>query len=529
MLASAALLAAGGAAHATSYNYSNLVVGGDGSSFNPLYIRTGDSLDVSGYLQIGVNGSGALYQSAGIGVVANLDIGHSTSNNSGNGLYVFSGGALHAGAILIGTNGGSPNKASTGTFSQHVGSVDLSSILYVGRDTNTTGSYNLYSGTLASKDVIVGASGTGNFTQTDGTHTAESLALGDGYGAGVGTYTQSGGTLTIQGQFAVGRGKGTGSFVQSAGTVNTADGWGVSVGSGTSSSGSYTLSGSGTLNAKYEFIGVSGTGVFTQTGGSNNIGDTLYLAQASGSSGSYNLNGGSLSVGRIFKGPGSSAFNIDGGSLTLSGSSIAADSVSLGATKTSNFTLAAGKTLTTDSLTIGLRGTLVDHGTVQAGAVLLDGGTLGGAGSLNGALTARNGATVGVAGQIGTLTLNGSASFDSSKLSFEIAGDSSFDKLVFNGAVDLGTTTQLRVSLTGGYTPAATTWYDLVDYGGAVSGSLVLSALPTLAAGRHWDTSRLYTTGELGLVVGAVPEPETWALMLFGLVGLGFRARRRQT
>ena len=528
LLAGAALLALGGSAHAVSYTYSNLVVGGVGSSFNPLFIGASDSLNVSGFLQIGLNGTGSLYQTASTASVANLDIGHSSSTSSGNGLYVFSGGALHAGSITIGTNGGSPYKASTGTFTQQGGSADLTSILYVGRDTNTHGSYNLNNGTLASSGATVGASGTGNFTQAGGTHTAASLAIGDGSGSGTGTYTQSGGTLNVNGEFAVGRGKGTGNFVQSGGTVNAADSWGVTVGSGTSSSGTYTLSGSGTLNSKYESIGFFGTGVFTQTGGSNQVGDTLYLAQAAAASGTYNLNGGSLSVGTIAKGQGTSAFNIDGGSLVLTGSSIGAGSFALGATTSSNFSLGAGKTLTTDALTIGAHGTLVDNGTVQAGSVLLDGGRVGGAGSVNGDLTARNGATVGVAGQIGTLTLNGSARFDSSKLSFEIASASSFDKIVFNSAVDLGTTTQLRVSLTGGYAPATTTWYDLIDYHGSVSGSLVLSALPTLAAGRHWDTSRLYTTGELGLVVGAVPEPDTWALMAFGLVGLGVAARRRR-
>ena len=58
---------------------------------------------------------------------------------------------------------------------------------------------------------------------------------------------------------------------------------------------------------------------------------------------------------------------------------------------------------------------------------------------------------------------------------------------------------------------------------------LALSLLAGLrsAAGTQLDTSALYTTGEISIT--AVPEPGQWALLLAGLAGLTWRARRQRT
>jgi hypothetical protein len=42
-------------------------------------------------------------------------------------------------------------------------------------------------------------------------------------------------------------------------------------------------------------------------------------------------------------------------------------------------------------------------------------------------------------------------------------------------------------------------------------------------------TSAGTSTGDLNLQVSAIPEPETYALMLAGLGALGFVAKRRKT
>jgi len=53
--------------------------------------------------------------------------------------------------------------------------------------------------------------------------------------------------------------------------------------------------------------------------------------------------------------------------------------------------------------------------------------------------------------------------------------------------------------------------------------SIDLSGAP-LAAGLNWDTSKLYSTGEIAIT--AVPEPQTWALLLAGLAGPAGLERR---
>ena len=50
--------------------------------------------------------------------------------------------------------------------------------------------------------------------------------------------------------------------------------------------------------------------------------------------------------------------------------------------------------------------------------------------------------------------------------------------------------------------------------------------LPTLISGEARDTSALYTSGDIS--VAAVPEPESYAMMLAGFVLIGFAGRRER-
>ena len=62
-----------------------------------------------------------------------------------------------------------------------------------------------------------------------------------------------------------------------------------------------TMTLAGTLWASQEIIGDAGTGSFTQTGGTNTVpsGGALTLANLPGSSGTYNLQGGSLTADTV--------------------------------------------------------------------------------------------------------------------------------------------------------------------------------------------------------------------------------------
>jgi len=64
--------------------------------------------------------------------------------------------------------------------------------------------------------------------------------------------------------------------------------------------------------------------------------------------------------------------------------------------------------------------------------------------------------------------------------------------------------------------------FDILDWD-TLSGTFDTVNLPALSGGLSWDTSRLYTTGELTVV----PEPSTIALLILGTLSLAGVARRR--
>ena len=115
-----------------------------------------------------------------------------------------------------------------------------------------------------------------------------------------GLVDMTGGTLSVNsGTF--GR-KGNGTFGQSGGTV-TVNGQ-VSVGDWGSGVGTYNLSGAGSVLdiSSNLTIGWEGTGELNQSGGATTVGGDLYISRSAGSDGTYNISGGSLSAGLAFVG-----------------------------------------------------------------------------------------------------------------------------------------------------------------------------------------------------------------------------------
>ncbi len=132
--------------------------------------------------------------------------------------------------------------------------------------------------------------------QSGGTNTVSStLFLGHDSGSS-GTYTLSGsGTLSVAGPENIGY-SGAGAFVQSGGTHTVGQSLYLGVNSG--ASGSYTLSGSGSLIVSgYEILGYGSASQFDQSGGTNSVSGSLYVGDASAatyslsSSGMLNVNG----------------------------------------------------------------------------------------------------------------------------------------------------------------------------------------------------------------------------------------------
>ncbi|MGN6366960.1 MAG: hypothetical protein ACTHN5_01740 [Phycisphaerae bacterium] len=168
------------------------------------------------------------------------------------------GGALTAGTQYVGMSG-------SGTFTQLDGTNTLA-VMYLGYGAGSSGTYLLEGGTLSGRTIYVGLRGTGTFTQSGGMETG-SLSLGGIGSAGsyalqagvlsarsvqvttsASTFTQTGGTLSV------------GQFTESAGTVSV-----PSLVLGTQqNAANYTLSG-GTLNSPTVTVQAGGT--FSMTGG----------------------------------------------------------------------------------------------------------------------------------------------------------------------------------------------------------------------------------------------------------------------
>lgn len=103
--------------------------------------------------------------------------------------------------------------------------------------------------------------------------------------------------------------------------------------------------------------------------------------------------------------------------------------------------------------------------------------------------------------------------------------DSSFDKLVIGGNLRMGGT--LTLKSWNGFVAQAGQSFDLLDWGSSSGTFKTINASGlSLAAGTKLDYSQLYTNGTI--TVTAVPEPESYALMLAGLGAIGFIARRRR-
>lgn len=201
--------------------------------------------------------------------------------------------------------------------------------------------------------------------------------------------------------------------------------------------------------------------------------------------------------------------------------------VASGATLEFNNTLEqAGKTITTTGSGTVMFNNLVTG--APAAPIAAAAGIIGGSGVIDGALH-NQGAIVAPGNSPGTLTIAGDYTQDSQgSLEIEIAGTLEgieHDVLVvqgmasFDGALDV-------VLLDDGngneYTPAVGDQYSILDLGD-VTGEFASVNLPSLDEGLAWDTSELYSLGNLSVV----PEPSSSVLLILGGLLMAGRRRRR--
>jgi len=281
-----------------------------------------------------------------------------------------------------------------GSHTQSGGTNTVYGSLYVGNTSTSSGSYNL-SGTgnltvgVYGGGEYIGLFGTGTFTQSGGTHTVNGpLSIGTHAN---GTYNQSGGALTT-GSLSVGVYAGSnGAYTQTGGGVAAGS---IFIG-GNGANGSYSLSGTANLTASYEIVGQAGTGVFNQTGGTNTVSNTLYIGYYSYSSGAYNLSAGSLSVNDEYIGYSYPAYYGTGSFIQTGGTHTVNNNLYLGYDGTGTYTLDGGAHNVEGDINLSYIGGSSGTYNLNAGAFTVGGNVTRGIGS----------STLNVSG--GTFTVGG--------------------------------------------------------------------------------------------------------------------------
>jgi fibronectin-binding autotransporter adhesin len=454
------------------------------------FTQNGGTHSVVGNLSLGTSGCYRLYGGS-------LNV---TGSIYGNGMFVPDGGTFTAGTISATVCYGydaptcvSPSFDGSPTFknlylgydgqadaSQSVGICTVTSELDFAYNAGSSGSYTLGGGTLvigvsgSSGSENIGYRGTGTFTQTGGTHTVDSsIYLGFLEGSH-GSYSFVEGTLNVgssghNGGEIIGY-NGIGVFSQTGGT-HTIFG-SLYVGYLSGSSGTYTLEGGALEVTGAEYVGYNTTrsGLFTQSGGSHTLNGSLYLGKMSGGRGAYSLSGGTLTVtgseylGYDTNAP-TTAFAQTGGSQTVQGDILLYPN--------STYRLSGGSLNVTGTVTNKFSG----------GLFIYDGGTLSAT-----AFTAALG--VGYdAGAINAITFNGSLDVSNLRCFYvgyagtgsiiQMAGDCHFNYESYLGYQAGGTGTY---QLNGGTLRAGN--YEYFGYSG--TGCFIQSG------GTHLVSSHLY-------------------------------------
>jgi hypothetical protein len=377
--------------------------------------------------------------------------------------------------------------------------------LVLGSTTGSSGVHTLSTGSLSAGIERIGPSGTGNFIQSGGTNTVSSSLILGSNPTGSGSYHLSNGNLSASAE-VIGS-SGTGAFTQTGGSNSAMSALWV----GIAGNGSYTLSG-GRLSVGYEYIGIhGGTGVFTQTGGTHTVANTLTIA-ANPEVTPDAIREDVFVVANtltIAANPGSSGtYDLQGGTLTVNNGIVNNGSLHVGAGATA--------TVGGAGLANNASGELTGSGTIQGDVV--------------------SAGLVAPGNSPGTLTINGDYT-QSGILAIEIGGllaGSEYDVLNVSGTASLGGS--LNVSLfdlgSGLFTPNAGDSFDILtaDLLQGSFGTLSFAAL--LDPNLKWHIS--YLTDAIGAtdvvrlsVVNAVPVPPAVWLFSNGLLGLIGVARRR--
>ncbi len=442
---------------------------------------------------------GSLVKSVGAGGAAKTEVSALFNNtgsvNAQQGILAFTGGGTHSGSFTSSATGwiefaGSSSNpthnltsgASVSGNARHTSSFGAT-VVNVGAGYNTTRTE------IAPSGIFEVASGAAANTTTLGIFNGTYRGAGNFVASGLVEYTDGqvggfGGQVIANGGLAI---SGTGSK-----TLGASNGI---VSSGIVNNGAGTWSGSGSISnwATGRFTNSAGASFDIQTdadfsGGSfinqgslvKSVGNTqaatvIGAAFSNASTGTVQVQRGVLEVATAFNNQGT--INVESGSTFL------------GSNAFSN----AGRINGNGTVRTAVNGTVVNEGVIAPG------------------------------NSIGALTIDGDLTMSTGKLQFELAGTSSFDRLVIGDAAFFAGTLEV---INFGYSPAVGDSFVIITFNQRLSNSVFGSLLVT-GYGPEVVFAATYNLNNVTLNVVAVPEPGTWALWLAGLAGIAQVARRR--
>jgi hypothetical protein len=227
-------------------------------------------------------------------------------------------------------------------------------------------------------------------------------------------------------------------------------------------------------------------------------------------SGNYNdvmVSAGTLSIGGAAFAASSGFVNVDADARFRTGGLNTARTFNVDGT----LEIAAGQSLQLTG------GQLINNGTVIGPVSIGNGAIAKGTGVFD-VVTVNEGGTFAPGNSPGIATANSLqfASATGGTLAIELAGTlpgAEYDQLRVLGALHLGG--QLSVSRADGFAPAPGDSFDILDFG-TLTGTFSNISLPELPSRLTWDTTRLYTNGEIS--VAAVPEPSCIALCIIAII-----------
>lgn len=304
--------------------------------------------------------------------------------------------------------------------------------------------YNVHAGTASGSTGIINVMGAGSTLES-----GNKVYVGN---AGTGTLTVSdSGSVVASGVFAIASQSG------STGTLNIGAASGsaaAAAGTVTASGGIVFGSGSGSIvfnhtSSDYTFANsISGVGTIESLAG------TTYLTgNMSGFTGTYDLQGGTLSV-------------VTSGVQTLSNSLTGSGTMAFASGTTYLSGNSSGFTGTAD---VSGTGILSVNGTLGGTVDVASGGRLQGSGTVGGA-DAASGGTVAPGNSIGTLSVSGNVSFASGSVYEVEANATSSDKIEATGTATLTGGTVSLIPYQGALLRAGTT-YTILSATGGVTGA----------------------------------------------------------